>query len=199
MLRTAVLLALVAVACAVSPFPANPNQVFATSNRDRFVPLNGNILLIAAPAQGANFYSVVSSGAGAAANPAGPIRQYFGDAGRERFQNAQGAGIQPQSHLFLSQSNGFNEIVDPRFARVVEQRNTNNLIAVPTFDRIFQSVALNVGDIVFVDAGVTTTVLNGVNYVVANIRDVKGVFSTGIRISDYPSHIAGPTSGLSNF
>lgn len=204
MLRVAILVALVAAASAVSPFqnvataPSFPN-----ANPERFIPVNEFILATPYTDKGAGFFQVLSNNAAVPANLLETVRTYFGDAGRERFQDDRGRGIQPQSHLFLSElTNGQatqTELKDPRFVQQTLTQTLNAFTVVPELQRRYQSNGINVGDVVYAlptelvnsPPAFETTLLNGVTYTLIPIRAVLGKYTGGLRVNGgfYPSHI----------
>jgi hypothetical protein len=220
MLRAAVVLALVAVALAQnSPYTDSniASPLFSNSgDQVRFVPRLGHVLAVSAPeANGLEInnavpYRIVSVG-GAAENPqnAAPVRTYFGNVGRERFQNIHGQGQAPAGNLALSlDPMGRDRVVrDSRLQSNQRTVTTSPFLAVPTFTRKIRSLPLNANDIVLAREATPLSIATGyswmdnspstVRYFVVDQVDVVGIYSAGLRLhgDNYASNIAGSKWG----
>jgi hypothetical protein len=220
MLRAAVVLALVAVALAQnSPYiDANiVSPLFSNSgDQVRFVPRLGHVLAVSAPQanglqiQNAVPYRIVSVGS-AAETPqnAAPVRTYFGNVGRERFQDINGNGQAAAGNLALSlDPTGRDRVIrDARLRANQRTVTTSPFLAVPTFTRKIRSLPLNANDIVLAREATPLAISTGyswldnspsmVRYFVIDQVDVVGIYSAGLRLhgDNYASNIAGGVAG----
>lgn len=224
MLRAAVVLALVAVALAQSSPYSRNNDATTTvpyfSNvaaQVRFVPRPGRVLAVNAPQANslqvntANVYRVVSFGA-AAMNPhsdRSTPRNYFGNVGRERFQNTNGFGMAAQGHLALSLDPRARDriIRDRRLIQEPSESFVGTSVAVPRFMRKYRSLPLNANDIVLAVGSTTQLIIptgyntlpspSAVRYFVVQEENVAGIYSSGLRLNgdNYAANIAGSLFG----
>jgi hypothetical protein len=182
MLRAVVVFALVAVAVATSPFiDANVNSpLFASAGSQvRFVPRGGYVLAV--PSTSSNGGARVVSIGADAQNPQSqaPIRKYYGNVGKERFQDINGNGLAAAGSLALSlDPTAINRIIrDPRLQAQTSTTIVSPFVAVPQFTQKWKSLPIKANDIVL------TTNLDGVYYL--DIFSGFSVANPGARFNQY--------------
>jgi hypothetical protein len=209
MLRAVVVFALVAVAVATSPFiDANVNAPSFASAGDqvRFVPRGGHVLATPATLPYVRVLSVGSD----AQNPQSqaPIRKYYGNVGKERFQDINGNGLSAAGSLALSlDPTAINRIIrDVRLQAQSVIETVSAFTVVPTFTRKIRSLPIKANDLVLATTGYNLAINTGFSGVNPNpmnalfvvpTNNIVSIYTQGLRLGgeSYAANIAGNIFG----